>query len=110
MKKEIRIADLISAVAATNADAFCVEKETEAASILEEWENAQKNTLTASDEDFEDWATRLDFTEAMPRKIYVGTLPTHQVAFVLTEDNPYYDWENDKRITFSPSLRGGLSP
>ncbi len=91
MKKEIIIADLISAVAVTNADAFCVEKETEAAFIIEEWGKAEKNTLTPSDEDFEDWAARLDFTEAMPRKIYIGTLPTHQVAFVLKEDNPYYD-------------------
>ncbi len=91
MKKEIRIVDLSLAVATTNADPFCVENETEAAFILEEWGKAEKKTLTPSDEDFEEWAARLDFTEVMPRKIYVGTLPTHQVAFVLTKDNPYYN-------------------
>lgn len=46
--------------------------------------------LTSEDDDFCDWASRLDFhgTE-MPRAIYV--VNGNELAFVPTKDNPYYD-------------------
>lgn len=83
--------ELMNAVAATNADAYCVESENYAEEIIGMWDNAYKKTiLTDGDEDYEMWAARLDFTDKMPRQIFVGNLDTHQVAFVLTEDNPYF--------------------
>lgn len=92
-ERDFNADELMNAVAATNADAYCVETEDQTNEIIEMWANAwKKSILTDEDGDFEMWADRLDFTEGkMPRQIFVGCLDTHQVAFVLTEDNPYYD-------------------
>lgn len=87
-REEINVSEI--SVATTNGDPFAMEAEHEAyiSGMLESADSIE--CMTSEDDDFCDWASRLDFhgTE-MPRAIYV--VNGNELAFVLTKDNPYYD-------------------
>lgn len=80
-------------VAAFNADPFAVEGDAvaqmadavEAASDIVE--------LSPEDADFVNWSQRLDFVEKLPGRIFIGIGDggAEAFAFVLSEDNPYFD-------------------
>lgn len=73
-----------------NSEAFAVEDESVKEYIANELMEAEDvEMLTSADDDFDTWASRLDFSKTQPKAIYV--VDGNQMAFVMYSDNPYYN-------------------
>lgn len=86
-REEINVNEI--SVATFNADAFAVEGENVQDVIATLDASYEVIRITPEEDEFCDWAERLDFGELMPRAIYL--VDGNTLAFVLTSDNPYYD-------------------